>query len=992
MALPTFLAGPIIRRVEATNVTVWACFSKKQSVELVLWDTVIEGGKAQAINQEGFYAKSEALETFEVSTNFHISVITIDTSQKKLKEDTAYCYNLYFADPGSPLNNDLATLGLLNPPEEKNVLLRNVPLGYNVGRLPTIIIPAATLKNLHMLHGSCRKIHGVGDEAFRHADTIVGKTFEDLPKRPQQLLLTGDQIYADEIPKIVLPFINQLGVELFNEVKEEMAFVNSSTDIVRLPTDMAHFPPNLRQVLINESGKLTGNGIASHLLSFGEYSATYLHYWSQDVWSRELKLMLSKFRESNYSEEIGKFHYYYLVNLLKDLELEKVFELLFKFSADEEKVLKKKELTELLQALKANTSPSPTPKQTDLTKKWTEAYNADAATPFPNFQDIMKTMVISEGLPENLKARLSEVYSIHSVLEESKGACDFLECIPLARRVLANVPTYMIFDDHEITDDWNFSQFWKNRAYTSPIGTQVIRNGLMAYTIFQDWGNVPNEYPRELLALPDDSSDGRTKYLSDIAKLKGDKMVLLAKIAEYGKAISKGLKPEAPGTLSNELDTLLILGAKVKDKKEEDKKEEDKKEEDKEEEEKKEDKAVIPTPVRWHYNFQTGPAQTFVLDTRTRREYDDFTASPGLLSQQALDEQLPERIAELNLPVVFVISPVPVLSSVVMEEFAQPLVGLIEALAAGEKGVGGAPEGAISGALKRDMEAWGFSEKHLEMLLERLAKFKKVVILSGDVHFGFTAFADYWKERKVENHARIVQLTSSSLKNGWDLDFVLLKSGFAQRLLGNFDFKFEKHGWKDKTLDIKGDMAPRHRIRLRRNPVVLPRAGWNSDTKITPEEPDWAWMLQVAVDQTVFDNFELFPDLHFEIEKDLPEKQEEGIPPDIQDTIIQMGTRHNSLFKLARNRRLIWQPHIGHVFFTASAEDSARFVINHEFHYSCRADGLLNKDNAPDIDRSKILSGPFTLHSINLDVSDGEKKPPENLNTEIKVEETTEEV
>ena len=27
--------------------------------------------------------------------------------------------------------------------------------------------------------------------------------------------------------------------------------------------------------------------------------------------------------------------------------------------------------------------------------------------------------------------------------------------LPAVRRVLANIPTYMIFDDHEITDDWN---------------------------------------------------------------------------------------------------------------------------------------------------------------------------------------------------------------------------------------------------------------------------------------------------------------------------------------------------------------------------------------------------------------------------------------------------------------------------------------------------------------------------------------------------------
>ena len=56
-----------------------------------------------------------------------------------------------------------------------------------------------------------------------------------------------------------------------------------------------------------------------------------------------------------------------------------------------------------------------------------------------------------------------------------------------------------------------------------------------------------------------------------------------------------------------------------------------------------------------------------------------------------------------------------------LEEFAQPLVGMLES-GINDEGVGGAPIGAISGALKRDTEAWGFSEKHLEMLLAHSMK------------------------------------------------------------------------------------------------------------------------------------------------------------------------------------------------------------------------------------------------------------------------------
>ena len=38
------------------------------------------------------------------------------------------------------------------------------------------------------------------------------------------------------------------------------------------------------------------------------------------------------------------------------------------------------------------------------------------------------------------------------------------------RRALANVATYMIFDDHEVTDDWYLSPIWRDRVLTAPLG------------------------------------------------------------------------------------------------------------------------------------------------------------------------------------------------------------------------------------------------------------------------------------------------------------------------------------------------------------------------------------------------------------------------------------------------------------------------------------------------------------------------------------------
>lgn len=57
------------------------------------------------------------------------------------------------------------------------------------------------------------------------------------------------------------------------------------------------------------------------------------------------------------------------------------------------------------------------------------------------------------------------------------------------RQVLATLPTYMIFDDHEITNNWNSMPAW--RAKTTQTGEeQILIDGLVAYWIYQGWGNL----------------------------------------------------------------------------------------------------------------------------------------------------------------------------------------------------------------------------------------------------------------------------------------------------------------------------------------------------------------------------------------------------------------------------------------------------------------------------------------------------------------------
>jgi PhoD-like phosphatase len=64
---------------------------------------------------------------------------------------------------------------------------------------------------------------------------------------------------------------------------------------------------------------------------------------------------------------------------------------------------------------------------------------------------------------------------------------------PAVRALLANVPTAMMFDDHDIHDDWNTSAEWVRQMRAKPWWQERIVGGLMSYWIYQHIGNLSPE-------------------------------------------------------------------------------------------------------------------------------------------------------------------------------------------------------------------------------------------------------------------------------------------------------------------------------------------------------------------------------------------------------------------------------------------------------------------------------------------------------------------
>ncbi len=71
---------------------------------------------------------------------------------------------------------------------------------------------------------------------------------------------------------------------------------------------------------------------------------------------------------------------------------------------------------------------------------------------------------------------------------------------PDIRWLLATVPSTMIFDDHDVHDDWNSSEAWVRDIRTKPWWDERITGAFMSYWLYQHVGNLaPPELAEETL-------------------------------------------------------------------------------------------------------------------------------------------------------------------------------------------------------------------------------------------------------------------------------------------------------------------------------------------------------------------------------------------------------------------------------------------------------------------------------------------------------------
>ena len=184
---------------------------------------------------------------------------------------------------------------------------RRLALGYAENQLPSFALPPDKLTDLKIIHGSCRlQVAGLTD-GLAWIDDLIKDNLSDPNQRIHQLLLAGDQIYADDVEVMMLPQMAALGQDLL--AKREFLAINEPTGLAArfVPADEKNFPAGMRANLVLSEARLTTVDNHSHLLSFGEFAAMYLDAWNNELWQpaefKDFDDTIAEFR-TNYNTKV----------------------------------------------------------------------------------------------------------------------------------------------------------------------------------------------------------------------------------------------------------------------------------------------------------------------------------------------------------------------------------------------------------------------------------------------------------------------------------------------------------------------------------------------------------------------------------------------------------------------------------------------------------------------------------------------------------------
>jgi hypothetical protein len=514
--------------------------------------------------------------------------------------------------------------------------------------------------------------------------------------RPHYFFHTGDQIYADDCSDFLIQHYTDAGNFLMQRV-EEMPFPADPTleaefqkadaegnfNWVQLTAEA--FAPGKRAT--NFYSGFTGDQ-GNHLFSIAEFCAAYMFQWCDVLWPVSLPEVSEVFKDRViFNKQTAPYHFPLVTfNKEENKRLDKTPEVPSDWLAADQTMEK-------------------------LSLKLSSAFQAPD---IPGDPELTNENVLTLHYQRYLKSNKRK--SIDAEKKHRDRVEEFKSGLKAVRRVLANTSSIMSFDDHDVTDDWYLNGGWTKRVLGSMLGERIIRNGFIAFALFQAWGNDPKGW-----ANTTPQKDARNKFLEEIPRL----IQSFKKLSDSDPAkIVSPTRPAEDEAFSKTFHNALGF-ANFED-----------------------------PPVKWHCSLKLGPAQVYVLDTRTRRDFSKgLDYPPNLIGKKALGEQLPSTLP-FGTELAIVVSGTPVLGLATIESLGQPIIPRVLDVVSMGKKAGSKITGADQIALREfsfkkgrdslDVEHWTLHIEGYEALLKRSAGLKKVLFLSGDVHYGISSEMDYW--------------------------------------------------------------------------------------------------------------------------------------------------------------------------------------------------------------------------------------------------------
>ncbi len=131
--------------------------------------------------------------------------------------------------------------------------------------------------------------------------------------------------------------------------------------------------------------------------------------------------------------------------------------------------------------------------------RWLREHNAQKETMWPHLLLLIGDQIYADQPSDTIKQQYPQLQAGAKTFDDFALLYEYVWTQDNdVRQVLACIPTYMIFDDHEITNNWNISPQWCSTMLQTG-KEQVLVDGLIAYWVYQGWGNLAerddNRYP-----------------------------------------------------------------------------------------------------------------------------------------------------------------------------------------------------------------------------------------------------------------------------------------------------------------------------------------------------------------------------------------------------------------------------------------------------------------------------------------------------------------